>query len=71
MSLITERNETVKAWAHLLTIIFLIVATLLFGWPHYKSYTAKLEAKTQFEIAAMKVEMQQELHKAYALRQLP
>lgn len=71
MGLVTERNETVRAWAHLLTVLFIIAATLLFGWPHYKRYTAKLEAKTLFEIAAMKVEMQQEIHKAYALRQIP
>ncbi len=59
MTLLTERNETVRAWAHLLTIILLIVVTIFIGWPHYKRYTALLEAKTTVEIAAIKAGLKQ------------
>lgn len=47
-------NETVKAWALLLMVVFVIVVAILFGWPHYKRYTAKLSVQTEIDVADMR-----------------
>lgn len=43
-------SETLTAWAQLLTVVFIIVVSILYGWPKYKRYLAVEAAKTEVAV---------------------
>ena len=46
-------NDTIKAWAQLLTILTVIVVLILYGYPKYKRYLAIEAVQTEIDIVNM------------------
>jgi len=46
-------NETLKAWAQLLAVVFIIIVSILYGYPKWKHYAAVEAAQAEIDIATM------------------